>query len=45
MSDLFLLNASVFPFSLSEMLWDACISEYLHKDSNLEDSSNWGGFE
>ena len=45
MSDLFLLNAGLFPFSLSEMLWDTCISEYLHKDSNLEVSSNRGGFE
>jgi len=45
MSDLFLLNACLFPFSLSEMLWDTCISEYLHKDSNLEVSSNRGGFE
>jgi len=25
------------------MLWDICISEYLHKDSNLEVSSNRGG--
>ena len=41
---LFLLNAGLFPFSLSEMLWDTCISEYLHKDSNLrlEVSSNRG---
>ena len=38
-SDLFLLNAGLFPFALSEMLWDTCISEYLHKDSNLEASS------
>ena len=26
-------------------VWDTCISEYLHKDSNLEVSSNRGGFE
>jgi len=47
MSNLFqvLLNAGLFPFSLSEMLWDTCISEYLHKDSKLEVSSNRGGFE
>ena len=44
-TDLFLHNAGVFPFSLSEMLWGTCISEYLHKDSNLEVSSNRGGFE
>ena len=44
-SDLFLLNAGLFPFSLSKMIWDTCISEYLHKDSNLEVSSNRGGFE
>jgi len=29
----------------SEMLWDTCISEYLHKDSNLEVSLNREGFE
>ena len=45
MLDLFLLNAGFFPFSLSEMLWDTCISKYLHQDSNLEVSSNRGGFE
>jgi len=45
MSDLFLLNAGLFPFSLPAMLWDTCISEYLHKDSNLEVSSNRGDFE
>jgi len=39
-TDLFLLNAGVFPFSLSEMFWHTCTSEYLHKDSNLEVSSN-----
>jgi len=38
---LFLLNhAGLFPFSLSQKLWDTCISEYLHKDSNLEVSMN-----
>jgi len=42
---LFLLNAGLFSFSLSEMLWDNCIFEYLHKDSNLEVSSNRGGVE
>jgi len=45
MSHLFLLNAGLFLFWPSEMLWDTCVSEYLHKDSNLEVSSNWGGFE
>jgi len=39
MTHLFLLNAGLFPFSLSEMLWDTFISEYLQKDSNLEVSS------
>jgi len=39
---LFLLIAGLFPFSLSEMLWDTYISKYLHKDSNLEVSSNRG---
>ena len=35
-SGLFLLNAGVFPFSLFGMLWDTCISKYMHKDLNLE---------
>ena len=39
-TDLFLLHAGLFPFSLSEMLWDTCISMYLHQHSNLEVSSN-----
>jgi len=35
-SGLFLLVAGLFPFSLSEMLWDTCISEYLHQDSSSQ---------
>jgi len=42
MSDLFPTQCR--SLSLPEMLWDTCISEYLHKDSNLEVSSNRGGF-
>ena len=39
-TDPFLLNTGLFVFSISEMLWDTCICSNLHKDSNLDVSSN-----